>query len=879
MEEYKQTIEEVKKVTEADPDTGLSSQEVDERRKKQGLNKFDEAPKESMIKKFFRSLSDFTTIILLVAAVISFYTAFATEHGDLFEGLLIIAIVVINSVLAIVQEGNAEKALESLQDMNKQTATVIRDGKVTTVESEQLVVGDILVLESGDAISADARLIEASQLRVEESALTGESEAVEKDAAFIAEEDESLGDQLNMVFKGCTVAAGRGKAIVTAIGMATEMGKIADLLNENTMQKTPLQVRLNQLGKRISMIALAAAALVFVIGELQGEPLLEMFMTSISLAVAAVPETLTVIVTLTLAYGVQKMARKHAIIRQLPAVETLGTANVICSDKTGTLTQNEMRVRRVWSKEDEVTNIEDSMTNSAMEILKMAALCTDVTVEQEDDDLVIKGNPTEVAIVRAVEENYHTKAELEEKYPRVNELPFDSERKMMTTVHQMGEKYISITKGAFDVLAPRFSSGDVEQAAIVNDRFGKRALRVIAVGYATYDEEPQDISSEALEKDLRLIGLIGMIDPPRPESKGAIKRAKKAGIKTVMITGDHVVTASAIAKELGILNDPSEALSGSELHQLSDEELDARVKALSVYARVTPEDKIRIVKSWQRTGAVVAMTGDGVNDAPALKASNVGCAMGITGTDVAQSAADMILTDDNFATIVDAVSQGRSVYQNIRKAINFLLSCNISEIFIVLIVMLLGWGAPFTAVQLLFVNVVADGLPGFALGREPAEHGIMDQPPIPKNEGIFARGLLQKIAINAGVFTIVTLFGYYLGSYVDTISPWVDASQHVGQTVAFLILAYSSILHVFNVRSSQSIFKVNLATNKALVEMALLALAITTAVALLPFTQELFGLVHISLNHWFLVGILSIVPIAVNELIKFHRLPEAEEEE
>lgn len=879
MEEYKQTIEEVKKVTEADPDTGLSSQEVDERRKKQGLNKFDEAPKESMIKKFFRSLSDFTTIILLVAAVISFYTAFATEHGDLFEGLLIIAIVVINSVLAIVQEGNAEKALESLQDMNKQTATVIRDGKVTTVESEQLVVGDILVLESGDAISADARLIEASQLRVEESALTGESEAVEKDAAFIAEEDESLGDQLNMVFKGCTVAAGRGKAIVTAIGMATEMGKIADLLNENTMQKTPLQVRLNQLGKRISMIALAAAALVFVIGELQGEPLLEMFMTSISLAVAAVPETLTVIVTVTLAYGVQKMARKHAIIRQLPAVETLGTANVICSDKTGTLTQNEMRVRRVWSKEDEVTNIEDSMTNSAMEILKMAALCTDVTVEQEDDDLVIKGNPTEVAIVRAVEENYHTKAELEEKYPRVNELPFDSERKMMTTVHQMGEKYISITKGAFDVLAPRFSSGDVEQAAIVNDRFGKRALRVIAVGYATYDEEPQDISSEALEKDLRLIGLIGMIDPPRPESKGAIKRAKKAGIKTVMITGDHVVTASAIAKELGILNDPSEALSGSELHQLSDEELDARVKALSVYARVTPEDKIRIVKSWQRTGAVVAMTGDGVNDAPALKASNVGCAMGITGTDVAQSAADMILTDDNFATIVDAVSQGRSVYQNIRKAINFLLSCNISEIFIVLIAMLLGWGAPFTAVQLLFVNVVADGLPGFALGGEPAEHGIMDQPPIPKNEGIFARGLLQKIAINAGVFTIVTLFGYYLGSYVDTISPWVDASQHVGQTVAFLILAYSSILHVFNVRSSQSIFKVNLATNKALVEMALLALAITTAVALLPFTQELFGLVHISLNHWFLVGILSIVPIAVNELIKFHRLPEAEEEE
>ncbi|OTP11003.1 calcium-translocating P-type ATPase, PMCA-type, partial [Enterococcus sp. 10A9_DIV0425] len=716
MDEYKKTVEEVQEETDTMIDKGLTTKEAEERSKKQGKNQFDEAPKESLFKKFMRSLSDFTTIILLVAAVISFYTAFATEHGDLFEGLLIIAIVIINSVLAIVQEGNAEKALESLQDMNKQTATVIRDGKVEKVDAENLVVGDVLVLESGSAITADARLVETSQLRVEESALTGESEAVEKDAGYISQEDDSLGDQLNMVFKGCTVAAGRGKAIVTAIGMQTEMGKIAGLLNDHTMQKTPLQVRLNQLGKRISIIALVAAGLVFLIGELQGEPLLEMFMTSISLAVAAVPETLTVIVTLTLAYGVQKMAKKHAIIRQLPAVETLGTANVICSDKTGTLTQNRMRVRRVWSKEDEVTDIEDSMTNSAMEILKMAALCTDVTVEKEADELIVKGNPTEAAIVRAVEENYHTKAELEEKYPRIDEIPFDSDRKMMTTVHKMGDQYISITKGAFDVLAPKFTSGDIEQATVVNDRFGKRALRVIAVGYATYDEKPQEITSEALEKDLRLIGLIGMIDPPRPESKGAIKRAKKAGIKTVMITGDHVVTASAIAKELGILTNSSEALSGSELQALSDEELDAKVKDLSVYARVTPEDKIRIVKSWQRTGAVVAMTGDGVNDAPALKASDVGCAMGIAGTDVAQSASDMILTDDNFATIVDAVSQGRSVYQNIRKAINFLLSCNISEIFIVLLAMLLGWGAPFTAVQLLFVNVVADGLPGFALG-------------------------------------------------------------------------------------------------------------------------------------------------------------------
>ncbi len=741
MEAYKQSVDTVTKEVSVNTETGLTQQEAQQRLKENGRNQFEEAKKDSVLKKFIHSLSDFTTIILLVAAAISFYTAIVTEHGEYFEGILIIAIVIINAVLAIVQEGNAEKSLAALQDMNKQSSAVLRDGKVIEVDAEELVVGDVLVLEAGSMITADARLIQASQMRVEESALTGESEPVEKDPTYVGHDDDGLGDQINMIFKGCTVVNGRGRAVVTATGMNTEMGKIAGLLNNSDQQKTPLQKRLNQLGKRISLLALGAAAIVFIIGELQGEPLLEMFMTAVSLAVAAVPETLTVIVTLTLAYGVQKMAKKHAIIRRLPAVETLGTANVICSDKTGTLTQNKMRVRRVWHRGDEVTDTEDAMTDEAMEVLKMAALCTDVIVEKEGDELTVTGNPTEAAIVRAVEENYHTKEELEEKYPRIGEIPFDSERKMMTTVHQWGKKYISITKGAFDVLLPRFGFGDVDQAAIVNDRFGKRALRVIAVGYAVYDEPPKEITSEALEKNLRLLGLIGMIDPPRPESKGAIARAKKAGIKTVMITGDHVVTASAIAKELGILKDKSEALSGSELKKMSDEELDKRVKDLSVYARVTPEDKIRIVQSWQRSGAVVAMTGDGVNDAPALKASDVGCAMGITGTDVAQGASDMILTDDNFATIVDAVAQGRAVYRNIRKAINFLLSCNISEIFIVLIAMLLGWGAPFTAVQLLFVNVVADGLPGFALGKEPAEKGIMDEAPIPKNEGIFARGL------------------------------------------------------------------------------------------------------------------------------------------
>ncbi|MGG5370426.1 cation-translocating P-type ATPase [Enterococcus sp. AZ196] len=878
MEPYKEKVDTVISEYDADSTNGLTGMKVKDQIKNNGKNKFEEAAKESLTKKFFHSLTDFTTIILLVAAVISLYTAIATDHGDYFESFLIIAIVVINSVLAIVQEGNAEKALSALQDMNKQTATVMRDGKQEEIDAEELVPGDTLLLESGSMITADARIIEASQLRVEESALTGESEPVMKDPEYIGEDGAALGDRLNMLYKGSTVVNGRGKAIVTATGMKTEMGKIAGLLNSDENQKTPLQKRLNQLGKRISLIALAAAAFVFFIGEMQGEPMLDMFITAISLAVAAVPETLTVIVTLTLAYGVQKMAQKNAIIRRLPAVETLGSANVICSDKTGTLTQNKMRVRRVWTHGDSVVDTEEGMTEEAMEVLSIAALCTDVMVENDDNELEIKGNPTEAAIVRAVEENYHTKAELEEKYPRIGEIPFDSDRKMMTTVHKRGKKFISITKGAFDVLLPKFHYGDVDQAAIVNDRFGKKALRVIAVGYAIHEEEPKEITPEALEKNLRLMGLIGMIDPPRPESKAAIARAKKAGIKTVMITGDHVVTAGAIAKELGIMKSRKEAISGAQLQKMSDDELDGRVKDLSVYARVTPEDKIRIVKSWQRTGAVVAMTGDGVNDAPALKASDVGCAMGITGTDVAKGAADMVLTDDNFATIVDAVARGRSVYQGIRKAINFLLSCNISEIFIVVIAMLLGWGAPFTAVQLLFVNVVADGLPGFALGREPAEAGIMDETPIPRDEGIFARGLWKKIGLNAAVFTVVTLLGFYVGAFVEHISYFTPPSSEVGQTVAFLVLAYSSILHVFNVRSSKSIFKIDLATNKSLAQMAWLALGITTAIALIPQTQELFYLVPISMNHWIIAILLSIVPIIVNELIKFHKAPEVDPE-
>lgn len=871
MKIYQEKVEEVVNRLNANVESGFDLEEVQKKQNQEGMNRFDEAKKESIFKKFIHHLTDVTTIILIVAAIISFYMAITTEHGDYVEGIMIIAIVIINAVLALVQENNAEKSLAALQSMNQETTKVLREGKEQLVPSEELVVGDVFLLESGGVIPADARILESIQLRVEESALTGESEAVEKHAEFTTDEELPLGDQQNMVFSGCLVSNGRGRAIVTAIGMKTEMGKIARLLNQEGSKKTPLQNRLDSLGKRVSLLALIAASIVFIIGAYQNEPLLEMFMTAVSLAVAAVPETLMVIVTLTLSFGVQKMVKKHAIIRKLPAVETLGTANVICSDKTGTLTQNKMQVRRVWFRADTVVDVEEAMTDEAMEVLKMAALCSNAKVEQvEENSQKVVGNPTEVAIVSAVENNYHTKKEIEEKYPRIAELPFDSSRKVMTTVHKMGKKYISITKGAFDVMLPKFRFGDLEQATVVNDRFGKKALRVIAVGFRIFEEQPRAFTSEYLENEMNLMGLIGMIDPPRPESKGAIARAKRAGIKTVMITGDHVVTASAIAKELGILTHAKEAMSGAELHQITDEELTNRVKEYSVYARVTPEDKIRIVKAWQRTGAVVAMTGDGVNDAPALKASDVGCAMGIAGTDVAKSAADIVLTDDNFATIVDAVAEGRTVYKNIRKAVNFLLSCNISEIFVVLIAMLLGWGSPVIALQLLFVNVVADGLPGFALSREKAEEGAMKEKPIAKNQSIFGDGLWKWILFNSIMFTIVTLTGYYLGSFGDGVSTTVGASHEVGQTMAFLILGYSSIVHIFNCRSSQSIFKVSLSSNKQLVEMAVLAIFIMTMVALLPPLQTIFSVVPLSMNHWRIVISFSLLPVLATELIKFH---------
>lgn len=846
---------------------GLNDKTVRKKREEFGKNEFIKEKKKPLWKKILIHLMDFTTIILLVAAGISFYTVNSAGHGSYLETLLILAIVFINVFLSLYQEGKAEKSLEALSSLNQDEVLVLRNGKREKIYSVNVVPGDIIILHSGDKILADGRLIEAVQLKVEEASLTGEGEAVEKDATFISSEELPLGDRKNMVYSGTSVVSGRGKYLVTATGMKTEMGEIAQSLLKTRNPFTPLQKRLSTLGKRLTMIALSAGVFVFLLGWLQNEPILDMFLNSVSLAVAAVPETLMVIVTLTMAFGVQQMAQKNAIIRKLPAVETLGTTNVILSDKTGTLTMNQMTVRKIWTTEEKIS--EDVLTISKKEekLLTLASLNSDVVIEKKKEVLKFKGNPTEKAIVKSLTDNHLSYEDIQEKYPRVKEIPFDSKRKMMTTLHKFEDNYLLIVKGAFDVLSPKFI--DPHEGKKVNEKLGKEGLRVIALGYRILDELPENLFR--VENNLHFVGLLGLSDPPRPESKFAIKKAEKAGIETVMITGDHQVTAKAIAQELGILKSGKKVVSGSELREMSDETLLDKVKDIAVYARVTPNDKLRIVNAWQEKGVVVAMTGDGVNDAPALKAADVGLAMGITGTPVARSAADIILTDDNFATIVDAVAKGRGVYQNILKTVNFLLSCNISEVFIVILAMLFGWGAPFTALQLLFVNVIADGLPGFALAKEPTEDKVMEKGPIAKKTSIFGHGLGKNIFRNALLFTVVTLVGYYLGSFILP-SFSASLSHHIGQTMAFLILAYSSIFHIFTVRSHKLIIKSSFKENVTLFQMAILSILLVTLVALLPVTQNILSLVNISLVHWGIVFLLSLLPLLVNEWIKYIHL-------
>ncbi|WKY78466.1 cation-translocating P-type ATPase [Leuconostoc lactis] len=870
METFRKGIQETITAHQVDVQTGLSSQQVIQSREKNGANVFDAEKKVSLVKKILLSLNDVATIILLIAAAISLIATYFEKSGNYFESLLIIGIVVINSALAIIQEGKAADSLAALQNLNRTQVKVVRDGHIMHLDADDVVVGDILVVENGSAIAADARLIEAVELQAEESALTGESLPVEKDAyaTFVSDDEVDLGERTNMVYRGTTIVNGHGRAVVTAVGMQTEMGKIASLLrNEAKTPLTPLQRRLVQLGKNISWLAIGAAVIVLGLGIAQGMDLKHIFLTAISLAVAVVPETLAVIVTMTLALGVQRIAKKHAIIRRLPAVETLGTTNIIASDKTGTLTQNKMTVRKVWhAQHDELLDVTDGLGQSAQEVLSLGALSTNVTVKSVDAQKIYDGLPTEVALVRALAAET-SRDQLLSQYPLVDQVPFNSTKKRMTTVHKRPDGgYIAITKGAFDVLLPMVKHDNQQRAEAVNKLFGTQALRVLTITYKTFDTMPAEPTQAFYEHDLTLVGLVGIIDPPRPESAPAVEKARQAGVRTIMITGDHVETASAIAREIGILREGDQTITGSELAQLSDDTLDQNIQKYSVYARVTPTDKIRIIKSWQRQDATIAMTGDGVNDAPALKAADVGISMGETGTDVAREASDIILTDDNFATIINAISEGRGVYVKVRKTINFLLSANISELFVILIAMLLGWGSPLLPVQLLFINLVADGLPGFALSREPMLTNVMNQPPMPKNAKLFGQGLGRQIGLNATLFTVVTLIAIWIGQNLTL--GGLQPNEQIGQTMAFIILSLTSIWHVFNIRSHKTLFAIGYNANKTLVNMAILATVITLAISLTPLTRSLFGLTGLSIAHWAVILVLSVLPTIVIELFK-----------
>ncbi|MCL2888340.1 MAG: cation-translocating P-type ATPase [Elusimicrobia bacterium] len=861
--------EDIFKTLYTDRYKGLTSKQAAELQQEKGFNEFDEEKKDSIFVKILHSLSDLTTIILLVAAGISGFLAVTTDEGYL-EPVVILAIVIINSILSLRQEMGAEKALEALRKMNADTTVVIRNGAKEKLDVKQLVPGDILVLEAGDKIPADARIITSAGLKVDESILTGESVPVEKDAAAKVDEHAPLGDRLNMLFSSCLITNGRAEAVVVNTGMNTEVGKIAGMLGKTKKAKTPLQKRLHATGKVMTIVALLSAALLLVMGLMRGEQLMDMFMLAVALAVAAVPEILMVVVTITLVYGIQNMAKKNAVVRKINAVETLGNTSVICSDKTGTLTQNKMTIKAVWAAGHEPKKADDKFDAAENHLLTILSLANDAVIEKSDGGEKAIGDPTETAIIRLLHDKGTEKKDLIEKYPRVFEIPFDSERKLMTTVHHLETGgYLSITKGAVDKI-PVTDAVSKEEIMKVHDEFAKSALRVIAVAEKHYDELPKDLGVRELEKDLKFVGLIGMIDPPREESKQAVAYAKKAGIKTVMITGDHAVTAAAIAAEIGILGEGDKAVSGEELDNMTDEDLVKNVRQYAVYARVSPEDKIKIVKAWQANNEVVAMTGDGVNDAPALKAADVGTAMGITGTDVSKNASDMILTDDNFATIVAAVKEGRTAYDNIRKTVYFLLSCNIGEILIMILAFGVNWGKPLAALHLLFINVVADGIPAFSLSREMAEDDLMERKPVPPGTSLFAGGFARRIIVMAATFMVGTLTGFFIGKFVS-VDAVVGPSTQVGQTMAFLTLGFCSVINIFNVRSSgKSIFKLGWMSNKPLFWSAMLSFAILFLVAIVPPVARVFYLVPLSSVHWLIVILLSMIPLVVVELQKYY---------
>ena len=844
-----------------DEKNGLSSDEAKKRLEKYGENKLREKRKKSTLARFADQFKDVMILILIAAAVVSFTMICIEKNwGEIFEPALILIIVILNAVIGVYQEGKAEKALDALKSMSAPHARVIRDGRELVIDAAMLVPGDIIKLEAGDFVPADARLLKSVSLKSEESALTGESVPSEKDAESIPDEKAPIGDRTNTVFSGCSITYGTALAVVCATGMETEMGKIANLLDSENETETPLQKKLSQLGKYLGIMALVACGIIFVVGLVNKLDPMHLFMTAVSLAVSAIPEGLPAIVTIVLSIGVQRMVKKNALIRKLPAVETLGGASIICSDKTGTLTQNRMTLVKAYLDGGELEDISENNSEGVRRLLNYGTLCSDGSVVISDGKEQHIGDPTETAIILAALKNGSTKQALNEEYPRLCEIPFDSDRKLMSTVNRIDGRNIVIVKGAFDVMASRCISGNIDSAREANDKMSRDALRVLAIAYKEIDTLPTEPSSQALESDLIFLGLLGMIDPPRPEAKVAVATCLRAGIKPVMITGDHVVTATAIAREIGIFRDGDRAITGAELDAMTDKELDGVVENISVYARVSPENKIRIVKAWQRKGQVVSMTGDGVNDAPALKAADIGCAMGITGTDVAKGAADMTLTDDNFATIVDAVKEGRGIYANIKKVVGFLLGTNIGEVFTVFLAMILWHKTPLLSMQLLWINLVTDSLPAIALGMEAVEKDVMDKKPKPKDEGIFAGGLGIRVVLQGLMFAAITLCGFYVGEYFG-------GSEAHGQTLAFMILALSQIVQAFNMRTDHSLFKYGFFGNKNL-NLAALVSALLMALVLFTPVGRLFGLVYLSAK-LYLIGLgLIFVPLVVMELSK-----------
>ena len=839
---------------------GLTEDEANKRLEKYGANNLKEKKKESLFIKFIKQFNDFMIIVLIIAAIISAIVAKTNGSGDYIDSIIIIAIVIFNAIMGLIQEEKAEKSLEALKKMSAPNAKVRRNGKIREIEASKVVPGDIVMLEAGNYVPADCRLIDSYNLQIEESSLTGETLPTSKQADIILNANTAMGDLKNMAFATTIVVNGHAEAVVVETGMNTKVGQIAGMIIENESPETPLQKKLGEVGKTLAITCMIICGLIFLIGIWKQIPITEMFMTSVGLAVAAIPEGLPAIVTIMLSIGVTKMAKKNSIIRKLPAVETLGCSSVICSDKTGTLTQNKMTVTQIRNAVGIVKNDDRRF------ILELGTMCTDTIESQE-----VIGEATEVAITNAAVEINLRKRDLYDQMQRINEISFDSKRKMMTTIHKIGSKYRIITKGAPDVLIKRcskyYQSGRIEPIFSKRDALQEQnqimaedALRVIAIAYKDVEKLPREINSETIENELTFVGLIGMIDPPREGVKEAVKTCRKAGIKTVMITGDHLQTAKAIAKELGILRKGDLAINGETLEKMSQQELERDIMRYSVFARVSPEHKVRIVKAFQSTGAVVAMTGDGVNDAPALKNADIGIAMGKGGTDVAKNASDMVLTDDNFVTIVEAVKQGRNIYDNIKKAVHFLLATNIGEIVAIFVGLLLGIKSPLLAIQLLWVNLVTDSLPAIALGLEKAENNIMNRLPRNPRKSLFADGLWGKITTEGVMIGVLTLVAFSIGNNLYSIE--------VGRTMAFLSLGILELVHSFNIKGEESILKTGLFENRYLVGAFVLGTLLQVVVVVISPLAQIFDVVPLNSVQWLMTVIISILPVVIVELQK-----------